>query len=193
MPQHGAGRVGTLDRLAVSWLPPGVKNRIGTSVTPLALALALLASGSASQAQSAPNSDQLLEQIAGLEKPAAQAARLKLPLDSAKSALKRARDARAAGDVEHGIEFEALALDYVTIARDVLRANDLEAELRKAQTELNKTETARRQTETLLEVTFAQRERSKAQLLQLHAERDANKPALGAKPETSKNAKGAKP
>jgi hypothetical protein len=164
----------------------------GKSIASLGVALALLVTGSASRAQSAPNSDQLLAQIAGLDKPAAQAALLKQPLDSARSALQRARDARAAGDIEHGVALEALALDYVTIARDTLRAVDLEAELRKAQTELIKTETARRQTETLLEATIAQRERAKALLLQAHAERDTKKPDLEVKPETKKAGKGAK-
>ncbi len=156
------------------------------------LVLASLANGSASLAQSAPNSDQLREQIAALEKPATQAALLKQPLDAATSALNRARDARAAGDVEHGIQLEALALDYVTIARDLLRATDLEAALRKAQREYTKTETARHQTETLLEATIAQRERTKAQMEQSHAERGAKKPAAGVKPEPSKNVKGVK-
>ena len=169
-----------------------VKTRFAAKVTSLGLVLILLARGSASFAQSAPNSDQLSEQIAGLEKPAAQAALLKQPLDAARSALNRARNARAAGDVEHGLELEALALDYVTIARDLLRATDLEAALRKAQTEYTKTETARHQLETLLEATIAQRERTQAQMLEAHAERDAKKPAARVKPETSKNNKGVK-
>ena len=157
-----------------------------------ALTLTLLATASASVAQSAPNSDQLLSQIATLEKPTRNVILLKQPLDAAKSALNRARDARAAGDIEHGIELEALAQDYITVARDTLRATDLEAALRKAQTEYTKTETARRQTETLLEATVAQRERTKAQLMQSHAERDAKKAAGSVKTETSKTSKGVK-
>ncbi len=154
---------------------PSVKTRFGANSIPLGLALALLTAGPVTLAQTAPNGDELLGQIAILEKPANQAALLKQPLDSARAALNRARDARAAGDVEHGIELEALALDYITIARDVLRATDLEKALNQSQTELIKTETARRQTETLLEATIAQRERTKALLLQSHAERDAKK------------------
>lgn len=173
---------------------PSVKTRFGAKIIPFGLALALLASASATLAQSAPNGDELLAQIAVLEKPANQAALLKQPLDSARAALNRARNARTAGDVEHGLALEALALDYITIARDVLRATDLEAALNTAQTDLIKTETARRQTETLLEATIAQRERTKALLLQSHAERDAKKPSEGVKPANSKaKVEGTKP
>ncbi len=166
---------------------PNVKTRFGAKLIPFGLALALVAAGSVALAQSAPNGDELLAQIAVLEKPANQAALLKQPLDSARAALNRARDARTAGDVEHGIELEALAQDYVTIARDVLRATDLEAALNKAQIELTKTETSRRQTETLLEATIAQRERTKALLVQSHAERDAKKAAEGVKATNGKS------
>jgi hypothetical protein len=163
-----------------------VKTRFGAKFARFGLALALVATGSVALAQGAPNGDQLLGQIAVLEKPAHQAALLKQPLDSARAALNRARDARAAGDVEHGIELEALAQDYIAIARDLLRATDLEAALNKAQTDLTKTETSRRQTETLLEATIAQRERTKALLLQSHAERDAKKTGSSAKATNSK-------
>jgi len=131
-----------------------------------------------------------------MERPAEQKKTLKLPLDAAKSALDRARDARAAGDVEHGIELEALASDYVTIAKDMLHAAELEAALRKAQTEYGKTEAARRQTETLLEATVAQRERTQAQLSQLsqlRAEREAKKSAESVPPKPKKVIKRAKP
>lgn len=171
---------------------PSVKTRFDATLTSFGLALALLVSGSATRAQGVPNSDQLLVQIAALEKPVAQAALLKQPLDAARSALNRARDARAAGDVEHGIELEALAQDYVMIARDVLHATALEAALSKSQAEFHTTETSRRQTETLLEATIAQRERSKAQLLQWHAEHDAKKAAPSVKPDSGKANKGAK-
>ncbi len=157
-----------------------------------ALMAALLLTESASVAQGPANGDQLLSQIATLEKPAAQAALLKQPLDAAKRALNRARDARAAGDVEHGLELEALAQDYITVARDMLRATDLEAALHKAQTEYSQTETACRQTETLLEATVAQRERTKALLLQARAERGQKKPAPSVKPEPQKASKAVK-
>lgn len=174
---------------------PNVKTRFGARLVPLGLALAILVTGSsAALAQSAPNGDELLGQIAALEKPANQAALLKQPLDSARAALNRARDARTAGDVEHGLELEALAGDYITIARDVLRATDLETALNKAQTDLTKTETSRRQTETLLEATIAQRERTKALLVQSRTERDAKKPGEGTKTTNGKTkGEGAKP
>jgi hypothetical protein len=169
-----------------------VKRRILAALVAPALVLAILGSKPAFSAEPVPNRDQLLTQISALEKPAEQAKLLKQPLDAARKVLSRAEDARAAGDVEHGIEFEALAFDYVTIAKDMLRATELEASLRAAQTELTRTETARRQTEILLEVTVAQRERTKAELMRWRAERDAKNPAVSAKPATHKKGQGAK-
>ncbi len=168
----------------------GVKRR-SVVVGPV-LAVALFALKPAWSAEPVPNRDALLSQIAALQKPADQAKLVKRPLDAAKSALNRARDARTAGDVQHGLELEALAFDYVTIAKDMLHAAELEAALSRAQTELMKTETAQRQTQTLLEATVAQRERTEAQLVQLRAERDAKKPEVSAKQEPKKNGKGAK-
>ncbi len=174
---------------------PNVKTRF-EAIASAGLLAALLAMDAPSFAQSVPNSDQLHAQIAELEKPAGQAANLKQPLDAAKSALNRARDARAAGDVEHGVELEALAFDHITMARDLLRAMALEASLNKAQTDYTATETALRQTEILLETTVAQRERTKAELLQSRAERDAKKAAGSVKPEPKhkepRHGKGAK-
>ena len=169
-----------------------VKRRILAALVAPALVLALFGTKPALAAEPVPNRDQLLTQIATLEKPAEQAKLLKQPLDAAKKALNRAQDARAAGDVEHGIEFEALAFDHVTIAKDMLHAAELEAALRAAQVELTRTETSRRQTETLLEATVAQRERTKAELIRWHAERDAKKQAASAKPETQRKSQGAK-
>ena len=110
-----------------------------------------------------------------LEKQPAQAAAIKPQLDVARRVLVRARDARAAGDVEHGIELEALAADHVATARSVLRAVALEAALIAAQSKQIEIETALRQTETLLEATVAQRERTKALLQQAQAARAAKK------------------
>jgi len=179
---------GRLDR-GYFW---GVKRRFRAAVVAPALALALFGAKPALSTEPIPNRDQLLTQIAALEKPDGQTSLIKQPLDAAKNALNRARDARSAGDLEHGIELEALAFDYVTIAKDMLHAAALEAGLRKAQAEFTKSETARRQTETLIEVTVAQRERTKAQLAQIRTERDAKKPEAKVKTESRKNAKGAK-
>jgi hypothetical protein len=169
-----------------------VKRRIGAALIAPALGLALFGTKPVFSAEPVPNRDQLLSQISTLEKPDDRAKLLKQHLDSAKNALNRARDARAAGDVEHGIEFEALAFEFVTIAKDMLRAAELELALRAAQTELTRTETTRRQTETLLEATVAQRERTKAELVRWHAERDSKKPAVSSKPETQKKSQGSK-
>lgn len=157
------------------------------------LALALLVPKPALTAEPVPNREQLLSLITALEKPVEQARLVKQPLDAARHALDRARDARAAGDVAHGIELEALAFDYVTIAKDTLHAAELEAALKKTQTEFTKADTARRQTETLLEATVAQRERTKAELVRWRAEHDSKKTDGSVKAKPQKNGKGGKP
>jgi hypothetical protein len=153
----------------------------------LGLSCSLVLRGSLAHAQPAPNSDQLQQQITVLEKQPAQATAIKSQLDAARNALVRARDTRAAGDVEHGIELEALAADQVATARSVLRAIALEAALIAAQSKQIELETALRQTETLLEATIAQRERTRA-LLQQAQEARAAKKAVAPKAEAAKAA-----
>ena len=153
----------------------------------LGLSCSWVLPGSLAYAQPAPNSDQLQQQIAVLEKQPAQAVAIKAQLDAARSALVRARDTRAAGDVEHGIELEALAADQVATARHVLRAIALEAALNAAQSKQIELETSLRHTETLLEATIAQRERTRALLQQAQQERAAKK-ATAPKADTAKSA-----
>lgn len=160
----------------------------------LCLAAALLAgfaSESTCLAQPAPNCDQLQAQIAEIEKQPGAAVVAKQQLSAATSTVVRARDARAAGDVEHGIELEALATDYLTTARTVMRAAALEARLRALQTKQTELETALRQTETLLEATIAQRERTKAALQQRLAAQQSTASTV-MKAEKSKPKNGAK-
>ena len=145
----------------------------------------LFDSGSIAHAQPVPNSDQIQAQIGELAQQTANAAALKQPLDAARRALVRARDARAAGDVQHGIELEALAVDHVAIARTTLRALALEAALVAAQSKQIELENSQRQTETLLEVTVAQRERTRA-LLEQQLKANATKKAAETKPEVKK-------
>jgi hypothetical protein len=142
-------------------------------------------------AQPAPNCDQLQAQIAELAKQQGPTATAKQQLDAAARAVVRARDARAAGDSEHGIELEALATDYVATARTVMRAAALEAQLMALQTKQTEIETMLRQTETLLEATIAQRERTKA-VLQQALELQQTKKTSVVKAEPAKNKKGAK-
>ena len=152
---------------------------------------AVVATESTAHAQPAPNCDQLQAQIAELVKQQGPTAVAKQQLDAAAGAVVRARDARAAGDSEHGIELEALAADYVVTARMVMRAVALEAQLTALQSKQTDLETILRQTETLLEATIAQRERTKAVLQQALDLQQAKKTAA-AKAEPAKNKKGAK-
>ena len=149
------------------------------------------AAESTAHAQPAPNCDQLQAQIAELVKQQGPAATAKQQLDAAARAVTRARDARVAGDSEHGIELEALAADYVATARTVMRAAALEAQLMALQTKQTEVETMLRQTETLLEATIAQLERTKA-VLQQSLELQQTKKTSAVKAEPAKNKKGAK-
>jgi septal ring factor EnvC (AmiA/AmiB activator) len=152
--------------------------------------LAVVAGEPTALAQAAPNCDQLQAQIAELEQRPGTATVAKQQLNAAARAVTRARDARAAGDVEHGLQLEALAADYVSIARTVMRAAALEAQLRNLQTRQTELETAIRHTETLLEATIAQRERTKAVLQQALAAQRTGQTVL--RTETSKTRQGAK-
>lgn len=151
----------------------------------------VVAAESAAHAQPAPNCDQLQAQIAELVKQQGPTATARQQLDAAARAVVRARDARAAGDSEHGIELEALAADYVATAHTVIRATALEAQLMALQSKQTELETILRQTETLLEATIAQRERTKAALQQA-LELQKTKATTAIKAEPAKNKKGAK-
>lgn len=165
-----------------------VESWFSRTILAVAVSGAVLCTSLPARAQAAPNSDQLQGQIAELEKAPNSAAVIKQPLDSARRSIARARDARAAGDVQHGIELDALAADYVAIARALLRAVALEAQLKAAQSRQVELEDALRQTETMLEATIAQRERTRAALEQITAAREAEKRAP-AKTETPRAAK----
>ena len=155
------------------------------------MALLVAAAEPTAHAQPAPNCDQLQAQITELQKQQGPTATAKQQLDAAARVVVRARDARAAGDSEHGIELEALAADYVATARSVMRAATLEAQLAALQTKQTELETALRQTETLLEATIAQRERTKAALQQA-LELQQIKKTAAVKAEPVKNKKAAK-
>jgi hypothetical protein len=154
--------------------------------------VAAVASAPKAHAEPAANCDQLQVQIADLTKQPEAKQVAKQQLDIATKTVTRARDARASGDTEHGIELEALAADYIAIARGVVRAAALEAQLKAAQTKQTELETALRQTQTLLEATIAQRERTKAVLQQVLATEQAQKALAGKAEATPKNKKAAK-
>jgi len=102
-----------------------------------------------------------------------QARLLKQPLAQARDALERAREARAAGDLIHGVELEALANDWLDLAGDLTRAVALERQVDAVQRKLADTVQTKQRTETLLEETVAQRERSRLQLRRVLAKKDA--------------------
>lgn len=121
--------------------------------------------------------------IAELRKNRAAAAFAKEPIDKAAHALRRAEDARAAGDHEHGAELEALAREWAETGGDLVRAAAVEQKLAKIQKEHSETETKLVRARALLEETVARRGRAKTRLDALEAERGTPKPAPAPDPE----------
>jgi hypothetical protein len=120
--------------------------------------------------------------IAELRKNHAAAAFAKEPIDKAAHALRRAGDARAAGDHEHGAELEALAREWAETGADLVRTAAVEQKLAKVQKEHSEIETKLVRARALLEETVARRGRAKTRLEALEAERGAPKPAPAPEP-----------
>jgi hypothetical protein len=93
------------------------------------------------------------------------------PIDKARHALRRAADARAAGDHLHGAELEALAREWAETGSDLVRAAAAEKKLSQTQRELSETETRLIRARALLEESVARQGRAKQKLEQLEAER----------------------
>lgn len=105
--------------------------------------------------------------VAEVSKQPAHARLAKEPLDKAAHALRRAEDARAAGDQLHGAELEALAREWAETATDLVRAASVEDKLAAVQKELTATETRLLRARALIEETVARRGRAKEKLEQL--------------------------
>jgi colicin import membrane protein len=118
-----------------------------------------------------------------LGKSKASATFAKEPLEKAQHALRRAADARAAGDHVHGAELEALAREWAETGNDLTRAATVEQKLAAVQKEHSETETRLIRARALLEETVARRGRAKTELETLEAERGAPKPPVAPEPQ----------
>jgi len=95
---------------------------------------------------------------------------------SAKHALRRADDARAAADHDHAAQLEALALEHAETGVDLTRAAEAERQLGQTQRQLSDVETQLTRARALLEETVARRGRAQAKLDEL--ERSAGPKAV---------------
>ncbi len=89
------------------------------------------------------------------------------PLENVASVLRRADDARAAGDHEHAALLEAVALEWAESGRDLVRAAEAEAEADELSTRASELEERLVRARALLEQTVARRGRARARLEQL--------------------------
>lgn len=85
-------------------------------------------------------------------------------MQAARHALRRADEARAAGDAKHAPELDALAREHAETGTDLVRAAAAEKKLREVQKELSDVETKLSRARALLEETLARRGRAQAKL-----------------------------
>ena len=135
----------------------------------MAVAVALALSISASAATSDREVTERI--VAELQKQPAEAKLAKEPLDKAAHALRRAAEARAAGDHVHGAELEALAREWAETGGDLVRAARAEQKLSETQKKLSDTEARLIRARALIEETVARRGRAKARLEELEKQR----------------------
>jgi hypothetical protein len=147
---------------------------------PLVLALA----GSAGVALASRSGDDRARAealIAELERAPAHARLARDAIESAKRAARRADEARAAGDLVHSPELDALAREWAETGSDLVRAADAEKKLADTQRELTRVETQATRARALLEETVARRGRARAKLEELEnggaTKADAAEPA----------------
>lgn len=117
------------------------------------------------------------------------------PIANAEAALKRADDARAAGDHDHAALLEALGLEWAETGRDLVRAAEAEAAAAELDRQTAAVEDRVARARALLEQTVARRGRARAQLAALQAAPSASAgPSTAAPPAARGGASGeAKP
>lgn len=91
------------------------------------------------------------------------------PIQRAEHALRRARDARAAGSHEHAAALESLADEWANTGRDLVRASEVERTASRAETEASELETRLIRARALIEETVARRGRAAELLEQLES------------------------
>ena len=89
------------------------------------------------------------------------------PLDRAQNALRRASDARIAGDHGHGAQLEGVGREWAETGRDLVRAAEAERKALELYAKATALETKVVRGRALLEETMARRERAREKLQQL--------------------------
>jgi colicin import membrane protein len=108
-------------------------------------------------------------------------------IKAAKDALRRAAEARAAGNHSQGARLEALAREWAQTGQNLLRAVEAERKAAELQKRISEVENKALRARALIEETLARRNRAEQHLKQLDAEALEQKKA----PEPPK--KGARP
>ncbi len=137
-------------------------------------------------ASPSPSSDE--RAIAALEQDTSHGAVVGEPLRKARQALTRARSMEQAGDLAHASVVRATAREWIEVARDLVRANDLSDEATKVEKALDELETKTVRGRALLEETAARRGRARETLEQLQREPPPLLEAAGKKARAPKGA-----
>jgi hypothetical protein len=101
--------------------------------------------------------------LAQLDKPEHKAL-VRDPVTKAKAAQQRADGARAAGDLKHATELDALALSWAQVADDLVKTAAAEKKLGDAQKQTAELEQKAVRTQALIEQTIARRGRAEQNL-----------------------------
>ena len=123
--------------------------------------------------------------IGGLTAVPAHAKLAQEPLERAQHALRRAGDARVAGDHGHGSLLEGVAREWAETGRDLVRAAEAERQALAVYSKATALETKVVRGRALLEETMARRERAREKLHQLEGKPPESKPPE-AKPSETK-------
>ena len=114
--------------------------------------------------------------IANLTAVVAHAKLANEPIERAKTALRRATDARVAGDHGHGARLEGVGREWAETGRDLVRAAEAERQALALYTKTSELETKVVRGRALLEETMGRRERAREKLQQLEG-KPPEKPA----------------
>jgi len=113
----------------------------------------------------------IAEQIlAAAPSSSADAALLRTPLEEAKKALERALGARRSGDVPHAELLEGLAREWAETAKDLGRANAIEADAGALESAASQAGLRAERARALLEEAIARRGRAEVELERLSAD-----------------------
>lgn len=154
------------------WLVPPVFSRL---VKPAVLVLGVCGVGAVAAAAARDRAAAVGATLTELRHYPAHAALAREPIERAEHALRRARDARAAGDHEHAVLLEQVAEEWATTGRDLVRSAQVENDVAALQKRNAELETKVLRARALLEETLARRGRAQASLDQL--ETDAGAPS----------------